>query len=214
MCNILLLNRVRFFDVPDLDGLSRYQEHIQAALNLVPGYQGGQIWQDLIEPAHFLTLNSYSDIRSAEQGLRAIADESLIQEYLRLGHDEPKTTRVRVLEASGELDADIESASFLSISFRIAEPGRSHQLHDDLRRVFEECGLIPGFTGYLIGVNDALEEETIGLASWASEGAFRRSLPKGIIAKVRCFARAFPGNATRAVVSMEQRISADWPELM
>ncbi len=208
MSAIVILNRVTFHGSPDLVALRKYHEEIGIALSQNLGYVGGRIWSDLLEPSHFLTAHVYRDLRAAESGLQTIAQESLLQQYVTLDHDPPSTTRVRVIEATGALEGHMTDADFVSLSVRVAEPGRGNELRDDLRRVFSECEMIPGFTGYLIGVNDVLEEETIGLAGWDSQAAFLQSLPEGIIAKVRCYRRAFSPEASHAAVLMDRHTNA------
>ena len=46
---------------------------------------------------------------------------------------------------------------------------------DELSIIFQELTFLPGFTGSLIGANDSLEEEIIGLASWDSPVSIRLS---------------------------------------
>lgn len=201
--SMLILNRVRFHGRPDLAALRQYHANIGAALERVPGFLGWQVWVDVYEPSRFLTAHVYRDLTATEQGLLAIMDEPLVQEYVKLGHDSPDTVRVRVIESAGSLTNDITDTEFISTSVRIAEPGRTNQLHDDLRRVFSECAMIDGFTGYLIGVNDVLEEETVGIAGWLTQKAFEQSVPRDIIAKVRCYAKAFPPHAKEPVTAHE-----------
>jgi hypothetical protein len=189
--SIVILSRVKFHGRPDLAALRKYHEDIGRALTCVQGYGGSQIWTDVYDPTRFLTAHVYQDRRAAEWGLRAIAEEPLVQEYVKLDHDAPNTLRIRTIESEGALINDLVGAKFLSLSIRIAEPGRGVQLQDDLRLVFSECALIPGYTGYLIGVNDALEEETAGIIGWQTKEAFEHSVPDPLVAEVRCFGTAF-----------------------
>ena len=191
MSAIVLVTRVRFHGRPDLAALRKYHEDIGAALQCVQGYGGSQIWMDIYDPTRFLTAHVYQDRRAAEWGLRTIAEEPLVQEYVRLEHDAPDTMRVRTVEAEGILTSRLIEAKFLSLSVRVAEPGRAMQLQEDLRLVFSECAQIPGYSGYLIGVNDALEEETFGIVGWETKEAFEQSVPNGLVAQVRCYGTAF-----------------------
>jgi hypothetical protein len=99
--------------------------------------------------------------------------------------------RVRIIETAGLPCEGLIKAKFLSLSIRIAVPGQSNNLLDDLRLVFSECALIPGYAGYLIGVNDVLEEETFGIVAWETKEAFEQSVPDPLNAQVRCYGQAF-----------------------
>src|SRR5579862_3335060 len=127
---IVILNRVRFHERPDLMALEKYHKESGQALSEVHGYKGAQIWVDLLDPHSFLTAHVHEDLSAAERALHTFAEESLVQEYLKLGHDAPYTTRVRVVEAEGLLKDRLTEADLISMSVRISVPGLSNQLHD------------------------------------------------------------------------------------
>ena len=106
-------------------------------------------------------------------GTPRIAEEPLVQEYVKLEHDAPDTMRVRIVETAGLPCEGLIKAKFLSLSIRIAVTGQSNNLLDDLRLVFSECALIPGYAGYVIGVNDVLEEEDLWHRRLGNQRGFR-----------------------------------------
>ena len=58
-------------------------------------------------------------------------------------------------------------------------------------RTFAELAAIPGFAGYLVGVNASLPEEAVGLVAWDDETAFRASLPHQKVYQVKLYERSF-----------------------
>jgi hypothetical protein len=108
----------------------------------------------------------------------------MLERSLAISSGAPNVLRVSTTTEFGAMKERLELCQYLSLVVRVSEPGYSKELQADLDRVFEESRVIPGFTGYVVGYRDTLEEEVIGIASWDGEESFRSSLPQGIIASV------------------------------
>ncbi len=167
----------------------RYYEEILPVLQEVDGFRGLGLWRGTNGDGSHLAIYLYRDFESADDGLKAISDQrsfTSAQNVLSLPAD---VVRCRTFQARGLVTTDAPTGSYLSLSIRTSEPGYGPELAEELERIFDELQIIPGFLGSFVGVNDALEEEIVGLASWASEDAFRTSLPKRSPYEVNLFKR-------------------------
>lgn len=185
----VIIIRTSFLEIPEVGHLKSYFENAWKALQSVPGYQAGGVWKDWEDSKKHLILYFYESPEAAEEGLKVITKTRLLVESQSLPQEPSEVMRIRVVEAKGILGDQPTSAQYLSFSMRIADPGRACELKEDLSTVFAESTLLEGFCGHLIGVNDVLEEEVIGLAAWNSPESYAASLPQGILYTVRLYER-------------------------
>jgi heme-degrading monooxygenase HmoA len=185
----LIVVRTQYSTMPSIESTKSYHQSVHRALEEVSGFEGGGLWVNSTEPGKHLIIYRYKDLESAAAGLEAISDQRLLAQSQTIHSGPPDVISLRTIKESGAVK-DIESCTYLSVSIRIAEPGYAADLEQDLERVFQEIQFLDGFTGYSVAVNNALEEEVVGIASWQSEEAFLRSVPEGIIVSVKGYRKA------------------------
>lgn len=167
-----------------------YARSVSAGQADIEGYQGYGVWQSAQDPLARLILFSYASEDAAQRGLAAVADRRTLIE--RQDHPQPAdVVGLHVAHAEGAFSRALPQSATLSISIRIAEPGRGADLVDQYLRTFGELAAIPGFAGMLIGVSQNLAEEVVGFVAWDDEGAFRASLPQQTVYQVKLYERSF-----------------------
>jgi heme-degrading monooxygenase HmoA len=167
----------------------RYYEQIVPILKAVDGFMGLGLWRGTSGDGSHLATYLYRDFDSADSGLRAISGQRSFTSAQNVLTAPADVVRCRRLQAKGQRITDAPLGSYMSMSMRSSEPGYGKELAEELERIFEELQVIPGFLGSYVGVNDALEEEIIGLISWRTEEAFRASVPARSPYEVHLFRR-------------------------
>lgn len=173
----------------DAAAAGEYARSVGGALAEVEGFQGYGVWQSVQDPLARMVLFSYTSGEAARDGLRAVADRRTLIERQGPGAAPSDALALTVVHAEGALAHGLAQAPALSVSIRIAEPGRGHALIDQYLRTFAELAAIPGFAGMLVAVNESLPEEAVGFAAWDDEAAFRASLPSQKVYQVRLYER-------------------------
>lgn len=163
----------------DQEKVAQYYEQLDPKLKQVDGYEGVGLWQSPTEPNAFLALYHYTSVEAAERGLEVVAEERTLTQSIPAQFMPPDVTRIEVMGRLGRREPNAKVGDFLSISFRLSDPGYSDQLLEDLNQTFAEIMNIPGFLGAEWGQNESLCDEVIGIASWESQEAFQNSLPPG-----------------------------------
>jgi heme-degrading monooxygenase HmoA len=175
-----------------LDGgsVETYFRDATRAATGVDGFLEGQLWEKAShsgqESGDYLMLWHYRDRKSAEQALRVVANERPLASRQVVHHRPADVSRIRVRSTRRD---KLPEGEFLSASVRVANPGYGEDLVEEVDRIFEELGLIPGFRGAITGANDTLPEEVVGLATWNSSEAYQASLPDGAFVDVELFER-------------------------
>ena len=190
MAETIIMVRARLRE-EDAGAAGAYARSVGGALAGVEGFQGYGVWQSVQDPLARLLLFSYASEEAARNGLLAVAERRTLIERQGPGAEPSDALALTVVHAEGVLEHALAQASALSISIRIAEPGRGHDLVDVYLRTFAELAAIPGFAGMLVAVNESLPEEVIGFAAWDDESAFRASLPRQKVYQVRLYERSF-----------------------
>jgi heme-degrading monooxygenase HmoA len=189
--DILILARVR---IPgsDLSVMADYYFDVSRRLEEVDGFKGLSVWRAPNDPDAFLVAYDYAHQEAVEAGLMAVTEvRAKVQSDITV-LTPADVLRVRVVHRTQIGLHEAPASSFLSMSTLIADPGYSPELVDDLDQTFGELQLLPGYVGSMIGINDALEEEVIGLVTWSSEASFQTSLPPGKkIRQVQLYSRFF-----------------------
>lgn len=178
MAEILILARVRIHEF-DLPIIADYYFEVSERLGKVKGAHGCSVWRDPKDTESFLVVYEYADLAAAERGLVAISEIRVLAETQAADFRPADVIRLRVHHRSAKRLSKAPRTASLSMSLRVADPGYGPELLDDLGQVFEELQYIPGYVGSVYGVNDTLEEEVIGLVTWASKEAFQSSIPPG-----------------------------------
>ena len=143
----------------------------------VIGFQGFSVWQESVYDGDSLIVLEYVDIDAAERGLECWS-EALTKVKIKMPFDRPADVmRVEVDKRFGRHLSLCGPNTYLSQSFRIAEPGHVQELVNDVEMVFDTLAGMPGIISGVYGPNAALNEEIIGIATWLSEKSYRSSLP-------------------------------------
>ena len=173
---ILILARVKIHEF-DLPIVADYYFEVSERLAKVKGSNGVSVWRDPKDTESFLVIYEYADLAAAERGLVAISEIRVLAETQAADFRPADVIRLRVHHRSSVRVHAAPRTACLSMSIRVADPGYSPELLDDIGQVFEELQYISGYVGSVYGVNDTLEEEVIGLVTWASQEAFQNSIP-------------------------------------
>ena len=176
MSEILILARVRINQL-DLPVIADYYFEISEKLAQLSGFLGLSVWRDASDPESFLVIYDYADLEATEKGLHVISQARTLAESTLADFRPADVIRVRVARKSSKRVHQAPSTGCLSMSVRISDPGYAPELKDEIRRIFDELQLLPGYFSHVFGSNDALDEEVIGLVTWKTEEAFASSLP-------------------------------------
>jgi len=176
VAEILILARVKIHEF-DLPIVADYYFEVSERLGKVKGSHGVSVWRDPKDLESFIVIYEYADVAAAERGLVAISEIRILAETQAADFRPADVIRLRVHHRSSKRVSDAPRTACLSMSLRVADPGYGPELLDDTGQVFEEMQYIPGYVGSVYGVNDTLEEEVIGLVTWANQEAFQSSIP-------------------------------------
>ncbi|RYG30182.1 hypothetical protein EON81_25380 [bacterium] len=172
----------------DREASDRYYTGLRPHLEKVEGFRGVAVYGHVRFPEEHLALYGYTDTQAADRGLEALADYRFHSETVSKA-SVPNVIRLEVLGRVGQNILAAPKDSFLSMSLRVANPGYSDELAQDLDRIFNEISMIDGFLGAEYGCNDTLPDELVGLAAWRGAESFQASVPEGTIYDVRLYRR-------------------------
>lgn len=156
----------------------------------LPGYRGAGLWRDTQDPTHTIVMFDYESEEAAHSALRFMVERPLIQQQY-VGSEPADVLSLTILHSEGALRGHFELAEFLSLSTRVADPGRGKDLARELDQIFSQLRYIEGYSGSLVGANQGLDEEVIGLVAWESLEAFQASIPRDTPYEVRIFQKAW-----------------------
>jgi len=163
------------------------REGAQQLIAQAEGLIGASLSQSQDDPSAMLAIQHFK----SEQDLLANWDRtSRTTEFFQMEEvlsDVPNWQRFRIEDNTGVRVGDFDPGTFVSISLRNAMPGHGRDLVDDLRDVFVVLGALPGFLGGMGGRLTDLESGVVGLAFWADEASYRRSLPAKTLYKIELF---------------------------
>jgi len=173
---ILILARVRINEL-DLPVVTDYYFDVKEKLAGVPGCYGLSVWRDEVDAEAFLVIYEYADLDAAERGLVALTEIRVLAETQAADFRPADVQRIRVGDFGGYRMSEVSPRADLSVSHRVADPGYGPELLAETEQIMTELALMPGYLGSVYGINDALEEEVLGLVAWSSREAFVASLP-------------------------------------
>lgn len=177
MAEILILARIKLHEF-DLPIITDYYFEVSEKLSKVRGFHGLSVWRDPRAAESFLVGYEYADVASAERGLVSVTEVRVLAETQLADFRPADVTRVRVAGRAGVRLSQTALTTFLSMSVRVADPGYGPELISEVGNVLVELSLLPGFLGSIYGTNSALDEEVVGIATWASQSAYQGSLPR------------------------------------
>jgi heme-degrading monooxygenase HmoA len=193
----LVAIRVRVHEL-DAGHLVSYFEDASRRASTTDGFLGGRLYRLTTDGSDHLIVWHYRDVAAAERGLVEVAKTKSLGERQSAGHAPADVTRARVLHAGGLGKDSLPEGHFLSLSVRVADPGYGKELASEYQRIFTELQFIPGFRGYIIAVNDTLDEEIYGIVTWDSAEAFGASLPAGVLYEVKLYGLVATSSAAGA----------------
>lgn len=188
MSETLILAKVAVHEL-DWEIAKRYSSNLSEKLRSVDGFIGFSLWRSVADPVQHLMIYRYRDERAADEGLKAIANDKFLTEAQTIPLSPPDVVRMKAAGYDGETLEASDHSCFLSLSVRVAEPGYGVELGEELKRIFAELRLLPGYVGSIYGPHDTLDEELIGIVIWRSEAAFRSSLPDTVVYEVKLYRR-------------------------
>lgn len=185
---VLSLTKARFAEI-DLDRMNSIRNKALGVLGQSSGLLSLTLWEKFDDPFAFMIATHFS---SEEHSLTAW-DNMLRSPVFEVVNDllteTPSTLRFYVDWTTGlSLDAS-ERGTFCSISTRIADLGFDPKLKEELKNIFEELKLIPGFKGGLTGQLVDVSDEILGLVLWESKLAFEASIPKKSMYRIDLYQR-------------------------
>ncbi len=153
------------------------RQKIEAALSGVEGYLGDSLWENLDGAGEYMALFEYSSAAAVERGAIATATLMESDEVLHATELPVDLSFVDVKVSSGQSPAELFIPSFLSVSHRVASPGRGHELEEEMDAILAQLQYIPGCLGTMRAVRTDINEEIVCFASWATKAAYDDSLP-------------------------------------
>lgn len=153
------------------------------------GLQSCTAWQSQSDVDDYLVVVEYSDAVAGDRGLEAILSSEFFLEVATTFDEPMDLHRSIVVWEQGTALSDASIGKYLSISRRTAEPGMADELVAELKRIFAELTLNPGFLGCSVSQNQSLPEEVQGLAFWSDVASYMDSLPLKALYEVRLFHR-------------------------
>lgn len=171
-------------------GLEGREEKIRGILDGVDGFIGFTLWQGFHDKAAILGVYEYASREAAEEGMRVYSLNPVLDEAVELSSEPMQIQEIAVNEAHGVLPHESQEGQVLSASFRIASPGLSDELQEDLDQVFDSLKLTAGYLGSIRGHLVSLEDEAVGLVLWSDALAFDRTVPARRPYEVQLYRRA------------------------
>ena len=163
----------------DLPAMADYYFQIGDQLAKVDGFNGLSVWRNPQDSEACLVAYEYQNVEAADRGLGAVTGIRN-QMASKLDSVQPADVlRVRLAGQSSQKIYEAPSTAYLSMSIRVADPGYGPELVEEIGQIFTELSLLPGYVGSAYGTNASLEEEVIGLVTWASHDSYLGSIPPG-----------------------------------
>lgn len=158
-------------------------------LGRVNGWKSTTVWQDAEHVQTLLIVTRYQDAASADEGLRMmVTDDHYVAAVTRLNIP-ADVHRFVVQRKVGRTAEELPIGSWLSLSARLAEPGQSDSLLEELTGIFDSLQALPGILGTISGIDEAVSERIFGLAFWDSASAFDDSMPRHPMYEIKLYHR-------------------------
>ena len=158
--------------------ITEYIQRLKKKLGRLDGYYGASAWQSSAHEEEVMILIEFREDCFGDEAMNRFSKDKLALDEAKLS-DEPAELTVFDLDSSSGLrPADAPCGTLLSLSRRIAPPGYGIDLELELDSIFGYLSVIPGYLGHVYGSHMTVPDQVLGIALWASEDSFRKSLPK------------------------------------
>jgi|GEM_PF-4860145 len=167
-----------------IDALVKQQKQVANFLKKRPGFLGNSTF--VIEKNsskrtedNFLSILQFDSTTSFQSALDALSAYSEHHSDLKSSDIfSGNLLSIKIYKSQGLTPHELLPGTLLSMSSRVAEPGRAQELLDDFELMFRELAPIAGLRGWSFGSQNDLSELIFGFAFWDDEASYRISLPK------------------------------------
>ncbi|RYG43229.1 hypothetical protein EON79_17380 [bacterium] len=169
------------------------QERAREFYSTCQGIHGPTIYSQEGDAETFLTLLELDSHAEFDLEMSARLTDEMAMEFHRAMDVAPSVRTIRIIAGAGPRAEALPSDSVLSISDRIADPGKAEDLARDYEAVFGSFAMLDGFLGYAYGPDGATEEHIFGLAVWRDREALNQSLKDAMRHDLRIYRRVHDG---------------------
>lgn len=141
------------------------------------GFVATSVWQDLSDPNRFVRLTGFKDFDTLFKSYDEMVASGFLEEAVAKWGIAPDVMRLEPVAEHGTGFKKLRENEILSLSIRVMDPGYGDAWIEKMKYNFEEISALPGMAGWFIGRSDEVTDEIVGVASWESEEACRRSIP-------------------------------------
>lgn len=141
------------------------------------GFVATSVWQDLGDPHRFVRLTGFKSFETLFSSYDQMVESGFLEEAVTKWGIAPDVMRVEPVGEHGVGFKKLRESEILSLSIRVMDPGYGDAWIEKMKYNFEEIAALPGMHGWFIGRSDEVVDEIVGIASWDSEDACRRSIP-------------------------------------
>ena len=152
------------------------QSRAREGFHTCEGVHGPTVYSLEGDAEVFLTMLELDDRANFDLELAGRLTDEMALEFHRAMDGAPSVRTIRVLAGAGPRAETLPADHYLSISDRIADPGKGQELARDYEAVFGSFEVLDGFLGYAYGPDGATEEHLYGLAAWRDREALNQSL--------------------------------------
>ena len=153
------------------------------------GVHGPTIYSHVEDGETFLTLLELDDRANFDLEIAGRLTDELAMDLHRSMDGAPSVRTIRVVAGRGPHAADLPEDSYISISDRIADPGKADDLARDYETVFGSFAMLDGFLGFAYGPDGATDEHLFGLAAWRDRESLNQSLKDAMRHDLRIYRR-------------------------
>ena len=165
------------------------QERAHAAFAGVPGLDGPTMYSLEGDGETFLTVMEIEDHASFDLEMSGRITDQVAMDFHNAMDSAPSVRTIRVIRGVGPRASSLPDDHWLSISDRIADPGKAADLAQDYEDVFGSFEVLDGFLGYAYGPDGATEEHLFGLAVWRDRESLNQSLKDSMRHELRVYRR-------------------------
>lgn len=164
-------------------------EEAVAIAGVAGGLLGIGMFQSVADESEMLGVAHFASDEAAVAAWDGMARSGLLLRMQETMLDTPNWQRFAVRHSYGQALGELAADAYASLSIRTAHPGHGRDLVDDLGDVFRTLGDLPGYLGGIGGTLVDLEDAVMGLAFWADEASFRKSLPSKTMYRIDLYRR-------------------------